>query len=120
MRILLTMIRLIFKVLFLPVRGVLHILAFILKILLSLGSVVAWIFAIFCYILVALSLLNGDPFSSINVWLPLVLGILGCAFPYIGAFIVAIPLTIAELLKQITSPHPFRDLDLEGGKTYAA
>ena len=66
MRILLTMIRLIFKVLFLPVRGVLHILAFILKILLSLGSVVAWIFAIFCYILVALSLLNGDPFSSMR------------------------------------------------------
>lgn len=115
LHILLTMIRLFFKLLFLPVRAVLHIIAFALKVLMGLGSVATSLLAGLFYLLMIFSLIEGTPVTNVNVWLPFVLGLLCTAFPYIGAVVVAVPLTIAELLKRFTSPHPFQDLDLEGG-----
>ena len=114
MRILLTMIRLIFKLLFLPVRAALHILAFALKVLMMIGSIPTTILSGILYLAAIIELIEGNAVTDVSVWMPFAFGLLCSAFPYIGAVVVAIPLTIAELLKRVTSPHPFQDL--EGGK----
>lgn len=111
----LTVIRLLCRVLFLPVRAALHVLAFALKVLLGLGSAATAILSGVLYLGVIVSLIEGSPVTDVRVWLPFVLGLLCSAFPYVGAAVVAIPLTVAELLKRLTSPHPFQELDYEGG-----
>ena len=115
LHVLLTLIRLVFKVLFLPVRAALRIVAFALKVLSVIGSIPTAILSGIWYLSAILGLIDGRSVTDTLVWLPFALGLLCSAFPYIGAFIAAVPLAIAELLKQITSPHPFQDLDLEGG-----
>ena len=116
LHILLTTIRLFFKLLFLPVRAVLHILAFALKVLMGIGSIPTTILAGILYIAAIVALIEGNAVTDVSVWMPFAFGLLCSAFPYIGAVVVA---TVAEFLKQITSPHPFQDLELEGGKTHA-
>lgn len=111
----LTMIRLLCKLLFLPVRAALHVLAFALKVLLGLGSVASTILSGVLYLCVIVALMEGCPVTAVRVWLPFVLGLLCSAFPYVGAAVVAVPLAVAELLKRLTSPHPFQVLDYEGG-----
>lgn len=111
----LTVIRIIFKLAFLPIRAVLHIIAFVLKALMALGTVAATvIFFFFALGAVAAAILGDYRTAALGFGVGLVFK----ALPYAGAVIVAVPLTIAEILKQITSPHPFQDLELEGGKTY--
>ena len=117
--ILLTIIRLLFKLLFLPVRAALHLLAFALKVLLMIGSIPTTILAALSYLSAIVELFNGVPITHINVWMPFAFGLLCSLFPYIGAFVVAIPLAIAELLKAFTSVHPLQALE-EGGNTHEA
>lgn len=111
----LTVIRIIFKLVFLPIRAVLHIIAYILKALMALGSVATTvIFTLFALGAVAAAVLGDYKTAALGFGA----GLIFKALPYVGAAIVAIPLTIAEFLKQITSPNPFQDLDLEEGGKY--
>ena len=119
LHILLTTIRLFFKLIFLPIRAALQILAFALKVLMGIGSIPTTILSGIMYIAAIVALIEGNAVTDVSVWMPFAFGLLCSAFPYIGAVVVAIPLTIAELLKRLTSPHPFQDLELEGGKTHA-
>lgn len=113
----LTVIRIFFKLVFLPIRAVLYITAFVLEALLALGSVATTIiFFLFAVGAVAAAILGDYKTAAIGFGVGLVFK----ALPYAGAVIVSIPLTIAELLKRVTSPHPFQDLDLEGGKYHEA
>ncbi len=107
-----SLIRMFFKILFFPVRGILHLLTFIQKLVLMLGSVAATIIFFLFALGAAASAILGDYKTAA---LAFGIGMLFKLFPYIGAAVIAVLQTIAELLKQITSPHPFQDLDLEGG-----
>ncbi len=115
LHIFLATIRLIFKLLFLPVRASLHVLAFALKVLMGIGTIPTTILAGIMYIAAIVALIEGNAVTDVSVWMPFAFGLLCSAFPYIGAVIVAIPLTIAELLKRFTSPHPFQDIERQGG-----
>lgn len=104
----LTVIRIIFKIIFLPVRAVLHIIAFVLKALMALGSVAATIIFVLFVLGAAAAAILGDYKTAA---LGFGVGLVFKALPYVGAVIVAVPLTIAEFLKQITSAHPFENID---------
>ena len=111
LQVLLTMIRLLFKLLFLPVRAALHILAFALKMVVAIGSVPAAFLAGIFYLITIGRLLEGCPLTDSGVWMPFAIGLLFSAVPNVGAFIVAIPLAVAALLKAITSPNPMQTLE---------
>lgn len=104
----LTVIRIFFKLAFLPIRAVLHIIAFVLEALLALGSVATTIiFFLFALGSVAAAILGDYKTAAIGFGV----GLAFKALPYAGAVIVSIPLTVAEFLKQITSAHPFENID---------
>ena len=108
LHLILTVIRIIFKLIFLPVRAVLHIIAFVLKTLLALGTVASSvIFFLFVLGAVAAAILGDYRTAALGFGVGLVFK----ALPYAGAVIVSIPLTVAEFLEQITSAHPFEIID---------
>lgn len=118
LHVILTIIQLIFKLVFLPVRLALHILAFVLKTLLAVGTIATSILSTIFLGGAVLLLILGQP--SYVIWGTLISGLVFAAFPYVGAYVVAIPLLVAEFLKQITSAHPFEDDPFEGGSYYEA
>lgn len=104
----LTVIRITFKLVFLPIRAVLHIIAYILKALMALGSVATTvIFTLFALGAVAAAVMGDYKTAALGFGV----GLIFKALPYVGAVIVAVPLTIAEFLKQITNTHPFENID---------
>lgn len=105
-----TLIRWFFKILFLPVRGVLHMIAFVLKLVLMLGSVATTIIFFLFALGAAASAILGDYTTAA---LALGIGLLFKFLPYIGAAAIAVLLTAAELLKRLTNAQPFEGF--EGG-----
>lgn len=103
-----TLIRWFFKLLFLPVRAVLHLLAFVLKPILTLGSVAASIIFFLFALGAAASAILGDYKTAA---IALGVGLLFKLVPYVGAAVIAALLTAAELLKRITSANPFEPID---------
>lgn len=105
-----TLIRWFFKLLFLPIRGILHVLAFVLKLALMLGTMATTIIFLLFALGAAASAILGDYTTAA---LALGIGLLFKFLPYIGAAVIAVLLTAAELLKRFTSTNPFEGF--EGG-----
>ena len=109
--VLLTIIRLILKVLFLPVRAVLHVLSFAITTLVGFGTIFTSTISGFFLIVCVVELFKGTAITDSLVIQCFVFGLLFASFPYIGAFIAAVPLAIAAFLKAITSAHPLQSLE---------
>ena len=86
----------------LPVRGLLCLISYALEFFVQLGAIITTLAASILTLLVLLALLTGD--SIPNPWLTIGSIAVVAVLPYIAAYVAAMPMALAELLGELTSP----------------
>ena len=86
----------------LPVRGLLCLITYALEFFVQLGAIITTIVASLLTIAIAVMLLQGEPISK--HWLDIGIAAVLAALPYLATYVAAMPMALAELLGELTSP----------------